>query len=436
VGPSVVAEQRRPKSPVGARLRAARSSARLTQQQVAGERYTKAYISALENGLVRPSVAALEYLAPRLGTTASALLADAEPAWSRVEADLLLASGQFEPAADAYADLLAAGTGDRATRAELLAGQAEAAVRLTRADEAVVAASEAAALFESLGRSQDAALASYWLSAGLYEQGNIAEAKAILQTLIAKVRMGLNVAPDFKVRLLMALAANESHDGNHEAALSYLTEVRGLEDTLDDRRRATFLQDLAYSYCETGDYEAAIRTGYAALALFKSQDTAVEIATLENDMALAHIALGNLTRAEELAASALARWTKLGNDRRRSHNLDTQAQIELARAHWDDALRLATQSLELAEANSNAVAASDALLTIARAHAGRAADSSDSAARATATTAFERAAADARASGKPLNMKRVLSHYADFLAANGEHKKAFELTREALASSA
>jgi len=60
----------------------------MTQQQLAGDRYTKAYISALENGLVRPSVAALEYLAPRLGTTPSVLLGDSRPAWSRLDIDL------------------------------------------------------------------------------------------------------------------------------------------------------------------------------------------------------------------------------------------------------------------------------------------------------------------------------------------------------------
>ena len=39
---------------LGSRLKQARLSAGLTQQQLAGDRYTKAYVSALENGLVRP----------------------------------------------------------------------------------------------------------------------------------------------------------------------------------------------------------------------------------------------------------------------------------------------------------------------------------------------------------------------------------------------
>ena len=259
-------------------------------------------------------MAALEYLAPRLGTTPSALLADAQPAWSRIDADLQLASGNYQAAADAYHDVLAPGTADRTSRAEVLSNLAEAEIRLEHPAEAVTAASEAVEIFESSGRAEDAAQASYWLAAGLYEQDNIADSEAILQALLAKVRIGLRVSPDFKLRLLMALSSTKSREGNHEAALSYLTEVRALEASLDDRRRATFLFDLAYSYTETGDFEAAIRTGYSALALFKAQDTASELGGLENELALANLGVGNLARADELAASCLARRIAAGDD--------------------------------------------------------------------------------------------------------------------------
>jgi tetratricopeptide (TPR) repeat protein len=240
------------------------------------------------------------------------------------------------------------------------------------------------------------------------------------------------VEPDFKLRLLMALAANASREGRHDAALSYLTEVRGLEAELDDRRRATYLSALSYSYGETGDYEAAIRTGYQALALFKANDTAASISSLENDIALAHLATGNVTKADELASSALARWERMGNDRHRAHVIDTQAQIALARNKTADALRLANEALELGKATDNAPAVSDALLTIARATAATAGTGGAAQAKA----AFEQAIADARQSGKSQTLKRALTEYADFLAANGDHKAAFERSREALSATA
>src|SRR4026209_301299 len=76
---------------IGGRLKEARLRAGLTQQQLAAERYTKAYVSALENGLVRPSMAALSFFAERLRMPASRLIGDEAPSWNRLEADLQLA---------------------------------------------------------------------------------------------------------------------------------------------------------------------------------------------------------------------------------------------------------------------------------------------------------------------------------------------------------
>lgn len=371
-------------------------------------------------------MAALDYLAQRLGMTAGALMVDHRPRWTRLEADLHLAAGDWRTAADAYRDLLPTAIDD-ATRAELLRGEAEALARLDQGAEAAASAAHAVELFERLGRDADAALASYWLSAALFYQDNVTEAKAILQAVLGKVRAGLRVEPDFKLRLLMALSSNESREGNHRAALSYLEEVRSLAETLDDRRRATYLFDLAYSYCETGDFEAAIRTGYASLALFSAADTAVETAKLENELALAHLGTGNVKRAADLARSAHRRFAQMGNDRLTAHVLDTEAQIELARGDNDAARRIAHEALSMAQAADNPAAAAGALLTIARAHVAAAQP-------ADAAEAFGRAAELSRKMKRPALLRRVLTEWADLLAAAGDHKTAFALTREALAS--
>lgn len=407
----------------------------MTQQQVAGERYTKAYISALENGLVRPSVAALEYLAQRLGTTASALMTDSQGAWTRLDVDLQLAAGNWQAAADGYRALIEGlpRPADRATRAELLRGEAEALARLDRGAEAAAAASESVELFEKLGREADAALASYWLSAGIFVQGNAAESKAILQAVLGRLRAGLKVEPDFKLRVLMALSSTESLDGNHHAALAYLEEIRALADTLDDRRRATYLFDLAYSYCETGDYEAAIRTGYASLALYSAAETSMDMARLENELAIAHMHTGNTSKAMELALSSEQHFAQFDNDRQRAHVLDTIAQIELAAGNGDAAIERANAALALAESIDNPLAAAGALTTLARVHVQRTAGG-DGAAAKEALAYFERAAQVCRAARRPAWLRAVLTEWADFMAARGDHQRAFELTREALSS--
>src|SRR3712207_6310148 len=114
----VVVDDRPLARAIGQRLRQARLAANLTQQQLAGDRYTKAYISALENGIAKPSMAALNYLAPRLGMTASEILSDPNPAWARIEADLAFASGDWTTALEAYRAILDT-TQERGARAEV-----------------------------------------------------------------------------------------------------------------------------------------------------------------------------------------------------------------------------------------------------------------------------------------------------------------------------
>src|ERR687891_1109691 len=81
---------------IGLRIREARHRAGLTQQQLAGERYTKAYVSALETGIARPSMVALSYLSERLGFVPSHFLDEQTPAWTRLEVDMQLASGEWQ----------------------------------------------------------------------------------------------------------------------------------------------------------------------------------------------------------------------------------------------------------------------------------------------------------------------------------------------------
>jgi len=193
-----------------------------------------------------------------------------------------------------------------------------------------------------------AALADYWLSYAQYQQENTAEAKAILLSTLANVRGGLKVEPDFTLRLLMAISSNESREGNHASALAYLEEVRGLAADLDDRRRAAYLYDLAHSYRETGDYEAALRAGIASLELYRHAEADRETATLENDLALSYLALGNTSKADELVSSSRRTFESLGDERALAHVIETQARITLAGGDFEKAVHQSTAALELA----------------------------------------------------------------------------------------
>ena len=409
---------------IGGRLRQARLAAGLTQQQLAAGRYTKAYVSALETGHSKPSMAALNFFADRLGMAASRFLDDEPAVWRRLEVDLELAAGRWQVAADGYRELLEHAPA-REARAELLRGLSEALAGMDHGAEAAAAGAEAAQIFSSVGREADAAVASYWLAAGEYAQGNTAEAESIFREILSRVRAGLRVEPDFELRLIMALSSTASRDGRHGVALAYLEEVRGLAASLDDHRRGTFLCDLAYSYRETGDYEAAIRTGIASLALFRATAFELGSAGLENDLALSFLALGNLTKAEEFAASSQKIFEKLSDRRLLAHVLETRARIALAHGDHLGSRELASSALSLAEETHNDRASVDALLALARADRALGDPSA-------AAAYYERAVDLARGSSRPGLIRDATSEWADVLTESGQHERAAALLREAL----
>jgi transcriptional regulator with XRE-family HTH domain len=409
---------------IGARLRTARVEAGFTQAQLAGERYTRAYVSAIENGLARPSMTALAHFAAQLGVSPSEFLADHERQWTRLEADVALATGQWQRAIDAYEALLD-GVAAPATRAELLVRRAEALCRLDRGRAAIALAAEARRLFTQLRRPADAAQATYWLAGAQYQSDNSVEARALLVDLLARLRGGMKADPTLEVRTLMALATVESRDGEHPRALAYLEEARGLAEDLDDRRRATVLFSLAYSYREMGDLEAAIRAGTQSLALFEAAGADVEVASIANDLALAYLAVGNRERAGQLSRSARDAFERLKDVRLLAHVRDTEAQVALAEGDTVRARSLAEEAIALGAATSNDTARIGALLTRARAEL--AAWDADA-----ATATLQEAVDAARTNAKTGQLRQALRARAEVLAMLGRHEEAYELLVEAL----
>ncbi|MEI7743010.1 MAG: transcriptional regulator [Chloroflexota bacterium] len=411
-------------SRIGERIRQTRLAAGLTQTQVADGRYTKGYISALENGQSKPSMAALNFIAERLGVPVGRFL-DPEPDRLRqLDVDVALASGRYQEAVDGYRALLDADHDARA-RARMLCGLAEALVCLDRPQEAVAAASESVQLFGAAGASADGAIARYWLAGAQFLVGNGAEAEGILRDLLATVRGGLRVEPDFEARILMSLASAAARDGRHPVALAYLEEIRSIAAALDDHRRAAYLYDLSYNYRETGDIEAALRTGTAGLALYRAAGFELGVGALENDLALSYLAVGNTERARSMAASSAAHFESMGDHRWLAHVTETQAQVERSAGELPAARALAERSLILAEETHNDKAAISALRTLARI-AGASGSPAD------ALPYAEQAAERARATGSPGLIRDANRDLAELLAETGDHARAFALMREAL----
>lgn len=408
---------------VGTRLRAARHRAGLTQREVAEPRYTKAYISALENGLIKPSMAALRFLAGKLGTTPSDLLADTDSRWARIEAELRLAAGDWTAAADAFRALLSTEPKGR-ERGVLLLGLAEAICRAGAAQEAVGVASEARALLTAAGATEPARRATYWLASAHHQLDNPGQARLLLEELSREQLAEATPDPDFRVRTLVALAMVHSHEGHPRAAIPLLEEARATGVDMDDRRRGSLHLSLAIGYRTSGDMEAAIRSAQQGLALFRAAESDLEAASIENELALIYLGLGNVSQAGRHAAAARAGVEALRDEFFLANVDETEAQIALARGRTDEARGLAVAAAERAERVGNHKAWVSALLTAAR--AARAAGDV-----ATATGILEDAATVARG-GPASRLRDILTEWSEVLAESGDHARAYQLSREAL----
>jgi transcriptional regulator with XRE-family HTH domain len=408
---------------VGTRLKVARTQAGLTQRELAEPRYTKAYISALENGLIKPSMAALRFLARKLGTVPSAFLADEDTHWQRLDAELRLASGDWRSAADRFQTILdadPAGVG----RGLCLLGLAEANYRLGRSRETIACASEALELLTAARRRAEAQRATYWLGAGHLSGDDPARARMLFEELLAATSAA-DADPDLRVRSLIALAAVEVYAGESNKAIGLLEEARAIGVDLDDRRRAILLHSLAQTYRTSGDLEGAVRTGIESLALFRAVDARAEEALIENELALTYLGLGNLGAADKHAQQARRGMEREQDQFRLAHLGDTEARISLARGNIEQASREAEAAADLATELGNQKALVDALLTLARA-ARRGGDVE----RAFAT--LERASASAE-DGPVARLRLVLTEWSELAAETGDHATAYQLSRRALA---
>src|SRR5690242_15711065 len=142
---------------LGERLRQLRVAGGLTQSELAGDRFSKEYVSQIERGKTRPTEGTIEWLADRLGVDAGFLAsgvatderARLEGALSRAEA--LYEAQQDTEAAEAFEPLVAAAraTGMPELQVRALAGTGLAKMRIGEHRAAVELLNDARAITEA-----------------------------------------------------------------------------------------------------------------------------------------------------------------------------------------------------------------------------------------------------------------------------------------------
>lgn len=345
-----------PGTRLGERVRALRVSAGLTQTQLAGERFSKEYISQIERGKTRPTEATIAWLAERLRVDPALLAsgistderAKVEAALMRAEA--LTAAHRYDDAIDAYRTVAPeiVGAGARSLELRVLTGQAWALQEVGQVKEAIDLLLRARELAERDGSSDlDLADVLYRLAVCRYKLSSLSTAIALFDEALAlaersglpcdllrsdilqrrsrchrrlrdyaaardDVERALELAEGLGDRAATANAYFQAslvsqREGHYVLSRSYAQRAKALYDQLNDERNAgRLLLMLGGLTLLLGDEDSAVVHLEASYSRALDTDSPADAAQALEGIARVHLNRGEYDQAEELARKALA----------------------------------------------------------------------------------------------------------------------------------
>jgi tetratricopeptide (TPR) repeat protein len=382
-------------SRLGDRVRTLRVSAGLTQTDVAGDRFSKEYISQIERGKTRPTQETIVWLAGRLGVDANFLAsgvssdqrARAETILTRAEA--LVERRDYDAAVEEYANARTAIVSAGAVELHVRALSGDAWARAHRGDvrQAIALLGEARGLAEGPQFSDiDRAELLFRLGVARYLIASISTAVALLGEALDLVErsqlpsdlLRANILTwrsrcyrrqrdfeaardDVERALELAEAMQDTkalgeayfqasliaeRDGHWVLARTYAEKAKAQYEELTDRTNiGRLLNNLGGLEFLLGKPEQAITRLQEAFSVVLEHGNDDDIATVVSSLAQVHLKTGDPVKAEEHARHALAR---LGS---RENKLDEigNARLVLGRALLDQD-RLDEAEVALAEA--------------------------------------------------------------------------------------
>ncbi|MBI3521678.1 MAG: helix-turn-helix transcriptional regulator [Chloroflexi bacterium] len=365
---------------LGARIRRARTEAGLSQGALAAPNFTRAYVSAIELGKIRPSMKALEYLANRLGKPTSFFLSDEAEESERKQREFAIAelSSRLTRARAAEAlssaeELLAAAKSHREI-ATLRMYRATALNFLQRGREALPDLEASERLAKQLGDERLSAQVNYQRAIGYRLVGDPLRAKHLLEEHLAKVEAAPVIDALMRMKLLKDLGAIAYDLGQHEAASAYyFSALEWSKDVSDMAALATIYQGLALSYRARGDLDAATTYLQRAIGASEAANDLTQIAMLYNAMALFAAERGHLQSARTYSDKAIELARVTGPAAFVPHYVTTKAECAAKAGMWQDAAGFAAQALALATEHQNvrAAAAARLVLSDAASHLGQ-----------------------------------------------------------------
>src|SRR6478752_5365600 len=261
---------------VGARVREARLEIGLTQGELGGSRFSKEYVSQVELGKTRPSPAALDWFAERLGVDRMALAGESTAAiMAACEAAITRAEAEIEAHRDAEALAELEGVRDalRSPGSERLAlrlrlARGWALQNVGRLDDALVELAAARQAAEQAGSGDAVALALYRIGVVRYKMGSLATAASLLDEALRACETTVDPSDALRARIFNARAKIRRRQKDFTAAAEDV-ELELAHALNDDRVLAETYLDASLVAERRNEYTRAREHAERSKALFE-----------------------------------------------------------------------------------------------------------------------------------------------------------------------
>lgn len=447
---------------LGERVRQARIAARLTQQELAGDTYSKSYISAVERGKMVPSFQALRILAERLNRPLSYFFGEGEvdpEGWAGddtsasglseeerqqreqearqmlIEAEGLLAKNQTDLAEKALEALhvaaneppaalplserprwywLAGWAGVWARRFPEAIGWLEHGLEVAGAARAKAPPSQKARLAEMAERIRELLGGCY------YDLGQPAQAREHHLRCLAAITNGVVTDPELTFLIYKALGNDNSMLGRYDEAILFFQQAcRKAEDLNDSRQQGLAFWGLAQTYKSSGDLFRAEAAFREALNTFERLNDIQLASQLHAVLGQVLTELKNYEKAERHLRLALESAERTNDVYARGITLGNLAILRLEQGNPDEAITTAQEGVKALRQSESYQTEGQVHKTLAEAYEAR----GDSSA---AEQAYKDAVATLAQTEDDEFLSRVHERYGQFLAAQGRFVEAYE----------
>ena len=342
---------------LGERLRQLRVAASMTQTDLAGDRFSKEYVSQIERGKTRPTRETIDWLAQRLGVDAS-FLANGVSADERgrvdaalARAEALLEARRNDEALEEFEGIRSAvlATGMQELESRALSGEATVRMRRGEVREAIALLERARALCEGTSFSDvERADVLFRLGAARYKLNSIQTAIGLFDEALKLAERSEIPSDQLRSNILAWRSRCYRRRRDLEAAREDVERALELAEGLNDKRTAA---DVYFQASIIADREGhwVLARSYAerAKAAYEELSDRGNLGRLLNNLGGINFLLGHPEEAVDFLKDAVRIALEVGNDAEAAHAVNGIAQVHLRTGEIKRAEEQARYALEL-----------------------------------------------------------------------------------------